>query len=449
MLRLPKVLLLVMPLVAGLALLPGCGGDTYSDAVQFTVRTDPILPTELLADESASGDPDTPGQLPLLNVAQVAMIENLLVPPRAPEDEKKKVIETVERKLRDPTRISDTDRRRFEDTLNAIFGSPAHPQIKLPEGTGKDARAALDKAAKALHLDEDTLALGSKYYRLHCMACHGVTGDGRGPTAAWLNPHPRDYRLGEFKFQSRNQAGEVALYKPSREDLLRTLRRGVEGTAMPSFDLLSEKDLNALVSYVILLSIRGEAELSTFRLMDENPNTRELTVSKTKMEGGIKKTLQNKVVFLAQKWEEAQDKGIEVKENPFTGDNEAKSVRRGYALFLGDAKKIGELYKVSEDQTKALSNLNCQGCHKDFGRQAAFKFDKWGTLTRPANLTTGVYRGGHRPVDLYYRIHSGINGSGMLPFGGILSPEQIWDVINFVRVVPYPGMRQKHEIRID
>ena len=70
-----------------------------------------------------------------------------------------------------------------------------------------------------------------------------------------------------------------------------------------------------------------------------------------------------------------------------------------------------------------------------------------GERTRSADdisrdLTRAVYRGGRRPLDFYYRIHSGINGSGMLKQGKNLTPEQIWDVVNFVRALPYPEMRK-------
>jgi mono/diheme cytochrome c family protein len=63
-------------------------------------------------------------------------------------------------------------------------------------------------------------------------------------------------------------------------------------------------------------------------------------------------------------------------------------------------------------------------------------------MVRPRELPRGHFRGGRRPVDIYYRIQSGINGSGMLKQGGLLSPDQIWDVVNFVRALPYPAMRQ-------
>src|SRR5207245_5054559 len=115
-----------------------------------------------------------------------------------------------------------------------------------------------DNVKTALKLDEPTLAKGSHYYRLHCLHCHGLTGNGRGPTAPWVNPHPRDYRQGIFKFTSSSQS--TGTRKPRREDLLRTLREGVEGTTMPSFNLLGEDSLEALASYVTHLSMRGQLE---------------------------------------------------------------------------------------------------------------------------------------------------------------------------------------------
>ena len=56
--------------------------------------------------------------------------------------------------------------------------------------------------------------MGSKHFRLHCLHCHGLTGDGRGPSGKWLNPHPRDYRQGLFKFQSVNQAADGTIRPP-------------------------------------------------------------------------------------------------------------------------------------------------------------------------------------------------------------------------------------------
>jgi hypothetical protein len=87
----------------------------------------------------------------------------------------------------------------------------------------------------------------------------------------------------------------------------------------------------------------------------------------------------------------------------------------------------------------------------DYGRQAKFRFDEWGTLVRPNNFTQGNFRGGKRPVDIYYRIHSGIRGSGMQGFGDTFKdhPEYLWDLVNFVSNISYPAMRQQLDLKIN
>ncbi len=102
---------------------------------------------------------------------------------------------------------------------------------------------------------------GYGLYRQHCLHCHGVTGDGEGPTAAYLHPHPRDYRKGLFKFTS------TGLNKPTRADLLRTIRYGVEGTSMPAFDaMMNDAEIAQVIDYVMFLSMRGETELSLIEI---------------------------------------------------------------------------------------------------------------------------------------------------------------------------------------
>jgi mono/diheme cytochrome c family protein len=76
-------------------------------------------------------------------------------------------------------------------------------------------------------------------------------------------------------------------------------------------------------------------------------------------------------------------------------------------------------------------------------------YDDWGTIGRPADLTTGVYRGGRRPIDLYWRIHSGINGSNMPGSASNLSSKDLWDIVNFLEVLPYPAMREEFGVQID
>jgi len=396
--------------------LVGCGDvdPPYSSLVKYTVRTDPLVLTDKLGDDRY--DPDRPGQLPLASLKD-------LFDPLHPLYVKKDVW-AKEGLLRDPKAASDSDRNALEEYLALIFGTPANPTVGY----------APDEMRDALKLDVRSLERGSLIYRVQCLHCHGVNGDGRGPTARWINPHPRDYRQGLFKFQSVDQTD--APRPPRRADLHRVIKYGVEGTAMPSFGLLPDSDIELLVSYVIHLSIRGKVEYETFKNgfeLDEATNT--LQPSPDRPLEQFLPTMTQRVVA---DWADSQQREIKIAPYPYKDDDKKAlkdSVLRGQTLFLG----IGEEGKAA----------NCVSCHPDYGRQAKFRFDSWGTLVRPNNLTNGLYRGGRRTIDLYYRIHSGINGSGMASFGKQLKAESLWDLVNFVQTLPYPAMRKERGINID
>src|SRR3546814_7095662 len=56
---------------------------------------------------------------------------------------------------------------------------------------------------------------------------------------------PRDFTLGLFKFRLTPSSS-----MPTDGDLLRTITRGVRGTAMPSWHMLEEKDRLAVIQYI-------------------------------------------------------------------------------------------------------------------------------------------------------------------------------------------------------
>ncbi len=62
--------------------------------------------------------------------------------------------------------------------------------------------------------------------------------------------------------------------------------------------------------------------------------------------------------------------------------------------------------------------------------------DAWNNPLRAANLIDGVYKGGRRPIDLYWRLAKGINGAKMPAHSNILTEDQIWDVVNFILALP-------------
>ncbi len=373
------------------------------------MRTDPLVINDKLGDERS--EPDRPGQFPIMSARDLLDVRNPLF-----EEHKKKDL-FAKNFLRDPAGLSSEGRQQLDDFLTEHFGTPRAPIVK----------GLAQEHASLLQLSSDKLEPGRDLYRVHCIHCHGVTGDGRGPTAKWINPHPRDFRRGIFKFQSVDQAIDGRDRYPSRADLVRTLQQGIEGTAMPTFNLLSHEELESLVSYVIHLSIRGKVEHDILKEgFSCDPKTGQMSIGQPVKDFASEYDL---VADQGKKWAEAQKKPIEVAPYPFKLGDHAElivSMKRGKQLFL--AEGTGE--------------ASCVSCHVDLGRRANWKFDSWGTLVRPSNLTTGMYRGGRRPVDIYYRIHSGINGSGMPRFGK-LEPQKLWDLVNFVQALPYPAMRKE------
>lgn len=354
-----------------------------------------------------------------------------------------KVFESVS-----PNEVDKEDRKELNAALREIFGTPAVPSIDPiePQRAPKQDREAAEENRKLydnvlaaqmqtfdvsfddidkLFIDSDsyekntsdarrTLARGSALYRRHCLHCHGVSGDGRGPTGPWVHPHPRDYRQGMFKFISTNAS--VVSNNPRKEDLLRTLQKGIDGTSMPAFGLLPRKELEQLVAYVIHLSIRGQVEYDTIYTLVKNKSAIP--------DGDIKKYVYQQAALFTVQW--AQASKLEPNKPPaYPYDDSDRaaleaSIRRGHELFIG----------------KGI----CITCHYDYGRQSAYRYDAWGTLVRPRNLTEGAYRGGRRPIDIYWRISGGILPSNMSKLPPGTTEQETWDLVNFVQHLPYPAM---------
>jgi len=114
-------------------------------------------------------------------------------------------------------------------------------------------RPALADAAPAPTIQDlaraERAASGARLYARTCAPCHGRSGEGDGPAAPGLSPAPRDFTQGQYRFRTTPTG---ALPRP--EDLERTIRRGLPGSAMPAFDdLLSPGEIGDLVSYLYSL----------------------------------------------------------------------------------------------------------------------------------------------------------------------------------------------------
>lgn len=85
---------------------------------------------------------------------------------------------------------------------------------------------------------------GRYLYQRNCLVCHGLHGDGRGEMGRTLVPPPRHFGRGVFKYRSTPPG-----FLPADEDLERTIRGGLSGTAMPVFSTLSEREVKAVIDY--------------------------------------------------------------------------------------------------------------------------------------------------------------------------------------------------------
>ena len=359
--------------------------------------------------------------------------------------------------------------------LEDLFGTPDKPL--WPDSFQTDTDLArlvnlerLEQAAGAVRSDQADQHVG--LYREHCVQCHGLSGDGLGPTSRFLNPYPRDFRLGKFKFKT-TPIGK----KPTRTDLRRVLVEGLKGTSMPSFRLLKDDELDALIDYVIYLSVRGQVErqLLTIAAMELDYETGD-RIYDTSLRGSnpdqfkTQRDRISKVVNeVASQWSQAQAAVTKVPAPPADhplhpnygsvsatdDDQQSASVLRGRKLFQGPIANCASCHgalAMGDGQTN-----NYDAWTKDWtegidpqSRDQLRPFLKLGALKPrfilPRNLRTGVYRGGSEPSDLYLRIVNGIDGSPMPatamqpanPQG--LSENDVWDLVNFLLNLPYEAI---------
>ncbi len=96
---------------------------------------------------------------------------------------------------------------------------------------------------------------GKALYQRYCIFCHGPDGDGRGESAPWLDPKPRDFTKAVFKCRS-TPSGSL----PLDSDLYDTISRGVHASGMPSWKPLLRQERADLVAYIKTFSSAFQEE---------------------------------------------------------------------------------------------------------------------------------------------------------------------------------------------
>lgn len=91
----------------------------------------------------------------------------------------------------------------------------------------------------------DRRSSGQRTYETYCVGCHGLEGQGNGDAAKFLNPKPRNFVRGDYKFFHFSESGPF----PSDESLIITVRNGLPGSSMPAFPLLTDQEVKDVISY--------------------------------------------------------------------------------------------------------------------------------------------------------------------------------------------------------
>jgi cytochrome c oxidase cbb3-type subunit I/II len=221
---------------------------------------------------------------------------------------------------------------------------------------------------------EEWIAHGREVYERRCTGCHGVSGDGNGPAATFMyKDRPRNFQLAVFKF--RLVKGPL----PTDGDLMRTITRGIRGTAMPTWHDLPIDDRLAVIQYI-------KYELSVDRSDPSQPYA------------------------------------YFVEEPP------------GEPLYIGTAPApSAELVARGQE---VWQQAKCWECHGQTGKGDGPKSDElkddFGFRSLPADLTTGQFKSGPAAEDIFRTMSTGLSGTPMPSYADSLPEEDRWALSYYV-----------------
>jgi cytochrome c oxidase cbb3-type subunit I/II len=217
-------------------------------------------------------------------------------------------------------------------------------------------------------------AYGKEVYERRCLGCHGATGDGNGPAATFMHKQrPRNFSASVFKFRLTKEP------LPTDGDLLRTITRGVRGTAMPAWYELPLTDRLAVIQYI--------------------------------------------------KYELAVDRSDPAKPYAFFIEEPPSA-----PLYIG--RPPAPTLQMVAHGKDVWQNAKCWECHgqngKGDGEKAAGLKDDLGFPIVPADLTSGQFKSGPAVEDIFRTMTTGLSGTPMPSFRDSLPEEDRWALAYYV-----------------
>jgi cytochrome c oxidase cbb3-type subunit I/II len=221
---------------------------------------------------------------------------------------------------------------------------------------------------------EEWILHGKEVYERRCLGCHGVNGDGNGPASTFLfNQRARNFNAAVFKFRLTSDP------LPTDGDLLRTITRGVRGTAMPAWYELSLNDRLAVIQYIkfVLAVDRSDPEAPYAFFIEEPPGA-----------------------------------PLYIPAPPTPSE-----------AMLARGKEVWQVAK-------------CWECHGQTGmgdgEKAAELRDDLGFPIVPADLTSGQFKSGPAVTDIFRTMTTGLSGTPMPSYRDALPEEDRWALSYYV-----------------
>jgi mono/diheme cytochrome c family protein len=231
---------------------------------------------------------------------------------------------------------------------------------------------------------------GKSVYTEYCMPCHGIKGDGAGTSAKGLAVPPRNFKLGQFKF-GKVVSGEL----PHDEHFFDTLKRGLNGTAMLPWDLSPVQMFN-VVQYI--------------------------------------KT------FAPEKWEGVDKKLGDViiaGKDPYGDAHKDSAIQRGKEVFhvVAQCWTCHRAYVSHAELSQISQKINGTPMTEFDPDMYHVKLQPsdYGFSTQPPEFTYDQVRSATTVEELYVRLNSGVGGTAMASWKGVLQDDEIWAVAHYVK----------------
>jgi len=233
--------------------------------------------------------------------------------------------------------------------------------------------------------ETEQVARGKQVYDTYCVVCHGVKGDGKG----LMGIIHRAQKNG-FVVQTYPRDFTAGMFKfrttptgslPTDANLMRTISNGIARSGMPSHQDLTVEEREDVIAYIKTFSKRWS--------------------------------------------EEKPEAPVEIGSQPDYVGTPA-SVERGAQLYV---------------------DAGCVDCHGVGGRgdgpSSATLKDNWGDKILPFDFTSGGLKGGTQPVDIYRTFATGLDGTPMPSYEGVLETQQGWDIVSYCLDIMAAGQRAR------